>query len=856
MKKGIYKIEEDKDEEYGNSFTMEYRGVERNAVKLGRKFGFNFKGRILENFYLFSKDGVPDRSTYKTPLPVATMRSFDKKLVSMSQTKMEPFSNNLETVTRVEREAVDITNDGLETLSLWYFKENASMGVYEAWSRGYAGNGIVITIASDGTQIDHPDLADNFVSTFIFILDMSVGLFQNESLGYDYILDIPGGYNVATTDVSGTLLAGFAAGVNNNECVTGLAYNATFASLRLISDNEYLSDYSIAQSLTRRLDVVDIHVRTWSYVRGGQLYKYFTTLEKSAVEKGISEGRGGKGLIYVTGTLLTHYEEDCNTDPFPSSIYTITVNAVRTDGSAMNLAEQCTAVMVSAFAGVYGSYAMELKSTFVNSGCGRSRGPAAATMFVSSAIALALEANYELTYRDVQHIIVETASPDAITGTNFTVNGVGKKVSPAVGFGLVNVSAMVETAETWRNVPDLVKCTGPLLSPFICCEDDLGHNFTVDQCHINYVEHVEVYVHFKVVWREYTEIHLISPQDGTLGGHFTVETPCQNDTYPLVDVDICIHCNLAGYRVVNGICAKDGSLGGKCDGNIICEPVGSTLACDETTLRCVNCTNGWRPIDGLCVQDGTFFGYCDETIQCKGEIIIGGVIQNFGCVASVNRCDVCIIYESHSLIDSVCIKDGTLGGRCNLYIPCTTSGTGCNVTTLVCTDCTMKGYRYWDHYCFKDGMLDGYCDKDILCMDGSSCDPVTQSCVECTASNYRDVYGYCMKDGLLGGYCSDLVPCIFDNSACLRSMNICINCLKPNYLEDGFCTIVEETSDEIEKSEAYDTRILAGIGIGTVILGVICSLIGSYFLMKKSMTPKVQPGSSPKVTIINVMKRE
>lgn len=38
-----------------------------------------------------------------------------------------------------------------------------SMGVYDAWNRGYSGVGIRVSILDDGVEPDHPDLIENYV---------------------------------------------------------------------------------------------------------------------------------------------------------------------------------------------------------------------------------------------------------------------------------------------------------------------------------------------------------------------------------------------------------------------------------------------------------------------------------------------------------------------------------------------------------------------------------------------------------------------------------------------------------------------------------------------------------------------
>ncbi|XP_029821195.1 proprotein convertase subtilisin/kexin type 4 [Manacus vitellinus] len=49
----------------------------------------------------------------------------------------------------------------------WYMNNDISpdLNILTAWSRGYTGRGVVLTILDDGLEKDHPDLAANYVTT-------------------------------------------------------------------------------------------------------------------------------------------------------------------------------------------------------------------------------------------------------------------------------------------------------------------------------------------------------------------------------------------------------------------------------------------------------------------------------------------------------------------------------------------------------------------------------------------------------------------------------------------------------------------------------------------------------------------
>ena len=116
-------------------------------------------------------------------------------------------------------------------------------------------------------------------------------------------------------------------------------------------------------------------------------------------------------------------------------------------------------------------------------------GTSASAPLAAGICALALEANKELTWRDMQHIVVRTAKPANLKAMDWVTNGVGRNgeslslslsgrtwileakfcqsfqfmkmvglVSHSFGYGLMDAAAMVRLARRWRTVPEQHKC--------------------------------------------------------------------------------------------------------------------------------------------------------------------------------------------------------------------------------------------------------------------------------------------------------------------------------------------------------------------------------------------------------------
>ena len=64
----------------------------------------------------------------------------------------------------------------------------------------------------------------------------------------------------------------------------------------------------------------------------------------------------------------------------------------------------------------------------------------------------------ELTWRDVQHIVVEGAMLPNVEEEGWHINGAGLHVNPMFGFGVLDAGKMVELALTWKMVPEQREC--------------------------------------------------------------------------------------------------------------------------------------------------------------------------------------------------------------------------------------------------------------------------------------------------------------------------------------------------------------------------------------------------------------
>ena len=191
-------------------------------------------------------------------------------------------------------------------------------------------------------------------------------------------------------------------------------------------------------------------------VDGGECeYNTLLPSDRDALIAGVTEGRDGKGIIYVFAAGNDYnIGADTNFEGLINTRLTISVGAVGKDGLHASYSTPGAALFVSGPGGDY-----ESRSNFVTAAAGgpcfeAGAGTSFACPVVSGVVALMLEANSNLTWRDVQGILASTSritnDPD---DDSLVTNAAGYKHSNFYGFGIVNANMAVRAAETWDLFP-------------------------------------------------------------------------------------------------------------------------------------------------------------------------------------------------------------------------------------------------------------------------------------------------------------------------------------------------------------------------------------------------------------------
>ncbi|XP_051780631.1 PC3-like endoprotease variant B [Erpetoichthys calabaricus] len=324
-------------------------------------------------------------------------------------------------------------------------------------------------------------------------------------------------------DGHGTRCAGeVAMEANNSYCGVGVAYHSKIGGIRLLDGP--VTDSMEASSLTYNNDFIDIYTCCWGPKDNGMKLAGPGKLTTKALRMGTEKGRNGKGSIFVWASGNGGLANDhCGADGYVNSIYTIAISAITHYGLSAFFGEPCPAVMAVTLTGASHRPSYEglpLVTTSGDEGCvTHFTGTSSAAPLASGILALVLEANPELTWRDVQHLIARTAKIPNPMEPGWRINGGGYHIHDRYGFGLLDAGLMVQQATDWKTVGLQNVCIEKLiLEPprIISPGGSVEVPVPTDACRgtenaINVLEHVQPVVSITSVCRGDLSIDLISP---------------------------------------------------------------------------------------------------------------------------------------------------------------------------------------------------------------------------------------------------------------------------------------------------------------------------------------------------------
>ncbi len=311
------------------------------------------------------------------------------------------------------------------------------------------GADVTIGMIDDGIDTAHPDLQQQ-----IDFADSSDASRDTQYGNHKINLPPPLG------DAHGTAVAGIIVGEQNNETgIVGIAPDALVASNRV----QWTWD-QITQALGEQAQF-DVSNNSWGATApfADNFNSTTLTFAYQHLRTGVEDGRGGKGTVFVFAAGNSGaFGDNTNYHNFQNAREVITVAAANQDGSVAAFSTPGASILV-------GTYGVDLLTTDRHEkGLGYNStsnythfsGTSAAAPVVSGVVALMLEANPALGYRDVQQILAYTAqhpenqSWKTNAAANWNLDGL--KYNDAMGFGLADAYGAVRLAQTWMQTDNSV----------------------------------------------------------------------------------------------------------------------------------------------------------------------------------------------------------------------------------------------------------------------------------------------------------------------------------------------------------------------------------------------------------------
>ena len=413
---------------------------------------------------------------------------------------------------------------------------------YPTAGAGRRGRGIYVGIVDDGLETAHPDLAANVDTTI-----------DKDWNGGDADPN-PEDTDPLNPDNHGTACAGNVAAVGNNGIgVSGTAPEAKLVGMRLIS--AAAGDAAEAEAMTWHAtgaQIIHILSNSWGPYDDGLTLEGPGTLTLAALKSAVETGRNGKGTIITwAGGNGRDENDNSNYDGYANSIYTIAVGAFDSQSRQASYSEPGANLVISAPSNgdipALGITTVDRSGALGYNDGGTSGeildanytqtfpGTSSAAPTVSGIIALILEANPNLGWRDVQEIIMRSAKKVNDTDSDWKTPIAPDNINHnhKYGAGLIDATAGVSMAVNWVNLSAQLKRSIPQTGLNIAIPNKnttgITREFVITPQDNLRVEHVTVTVNINHSARGNLKITLTSP-NGTVSRLAEVHSDT-NDNY-------------------------------------------------------------------------------------------------------------------------------------------------------------------------------------------------------------------------------------------------------------------------------------------------------------------------------------
>ena len=441
---------------------------------------------------------------------------------------------------------------------------------------GYTGTGIIVAVVDQGLELAHEDLSGNVVS----------------GGSWDYVQNDNDPTLISTGGDHGTHVAGQIASAGwNGKGGRGVAPSASLKGFNIINNGvQTTANFVASHGGASYAQDVDIFNQSYGSTRISSSVANATI--HAQYVSAVNNLRSGKGAIFVkssgNGYTRVGYRgsyyfcdtlwgfstgltcQNATADPTNAMPENIVIGALQATGVKSTYSSSGAALWVSAPGGEYGWTHPAIMTTD-DSGCSRGRvqsgasgnafnnqgnhsensscnynsqmnGTSSAAPITSGTIALMLEANPALTWRDVKHILattstqVDASKADISTNINglgwvaipaWTTNDAGHKFHDWYGFGRVDVGAMISAAKAYTagslgtlNITDYADNTSGTINMAITDNSATGITNAISVSESEIIEAVQVKINISHACSGEIGVELVSPA-GTRSVLFT-----------------------------------------------------------------------------------------------------------------------------------------------------------------------------------------------------------------------------------------------------------------------------------------------------------------------------------------------
>ena len=390
----------------------------------------------------------------------------------------------------------------------WNLKNTGQLGgtsgedinVADVWSGGNTGAGKYVVVVDQQLDHKHDDLNTDETRSQIYV-----------------------GVPLPSAASHGTKVAGIIAARDNDVGGRGVAPDVTVIGHSSLIRSEAPGTRVVdeADAMTRNIDVAAVSNNSWSGAVGPELAMAPQHWE-AAVKTGVTEGYGGKGVLYVFAAGNdADLEGNANLDEFRNHFHVTTVCATNNLGQRSVYSNKGANLWVCAPSSDRTQNHPEIVttenySTYVDDFSGTS----AAAPAVSGVAALVRAANTSLTWRDVKLVLAASARKNDSSNTGWAQGALKYRSATErywfnheYGFGVVNASSAVTMAKTWVNVPSLASDSTAYDNAQVTIPDDettVSRTITVGDG-VEFVEFVEIEADFQINNFRELEVTLESP---------------------------------------------------------------------------------------------------------------------------------------------------------------------------------------------------------------------------------------------------------------------------------------------------------------------------------------------------------